>query len=75
VLIDDEGAAVGVTVRDDGPGIPEGRLAEAAADGRLGVSQSIHGRIRDLGGSVSLTSAAGAGTEVRLRVPRTGLRA
>jgi signal transduction histidine kinase len=75
VLIDDEGSAVGVTVRDDGPGIPEGRLAEAAADGRLGVSQSIRGRIRDLGGSVSFTSAAGAGTEVRLRVPRPGLQA
>ncbi|HXP21631.1 MAG TPA: DUF5931 domain-containing protein [Streptosporangiaceae bacterium] len=75
VLIDDEGAAVGVTVRDDGPGIPDGRLAEAAADGRLGVSQSIRGRIRDLGGSVSFTSSAGAGTEVRLRVPRVELRA
>jgi signal transduction histidine kinase len=75
VLIDDEGAAVNVTVRDDGPGIADGRLAEAAAAGRLGVSQSIGGRIRDLGGSVSIISAAGAGTEVRLRVPRAGLRA
>jgi signal transduction histidine kinase len=75
VLIDDEGTAVGVTVRDDGPGIPDGRLTQAAADGRLGVSQSIRGRIRDLGGSVSVTSAAGAGTEVRLRVPRAGIAA
>ena len=75
VLIDDEGAAVGVTVRDDGPGIPDGRLAEAAADGRLGISQSIRGRIRDLGGSVSIASASGSGTEVRLRVPRAGVPA
>jgi signal transduction histidine kinase len=75
VLIDDEGSAVGVTVRDDGPGIPDGRLATAAADGRLGVSQSIRGRIRDLGGSVSIASAPGSGTEVRLRVPRAGLPA
>lgn len=75
VLIDDEGAAVGITVRDDGPGIPDGRLAAAAADGRLGVSQAIHGRIRDLGGSVSIASVSGAGTEVRLRVPRAGLPA
>ena len=75
VLVDDEGAAVGVTVRDDGPGIPDGRLTEAAADGRLGVSQAISGRIRDLGGSVAITSSADAGTEVRLRVPRSGLPA
>lgn len=75
VLIDDEGAEVSVTIRDDGPGIPEGRLAEAAAEGRLGVSQSIRGRLRDLGGSAEITSEPGAGTEVRLRVPRTRTRA
>jgi signal transduction histidine kinase len=72
VLVDDEQAAVTITVRDDGPGIPPGRLSEAAAQGRLGVSHAIRGRIRDLGGSASVTSAAGAGTEVRLRVPRPG---
>jgi signal transduction histidine kinase len=70
VLIDDEGATVSVTIRDDGPGIPAGRLAQAAAEGRLGVSQSISGRIRDLGGSADISSTPGAGTEVRLRVPR-----
>ncbi|MGH3156364.1 MAG: hypothetical protein ACRDNF_07310 [Streptosporangiaceae bacterium] len=43
-----------VTIRDDGPGIPAGRLADAAADGRLGVSHAIRGRIRDLGGTVSI---------------------
>ena len=75
VLVDDEGAAVTVTVRDDGPGIPAGRLAEAAAEGRLGVSQSISGRIRDLGGSADISSTPGAGTEVRLRLPRAALPA
>jgi signal transduction histidine kinase len=70
VLVEDEPAAVTVTVRDDGPGIPEGRLAEAAIQGRLGVAQSIHGRIRDLGGTVEITSSPGEGTEVELRVPR-----
>ncbi len=75
VLVDDEGAAVTVMVRDDGPGIPAGRLAEAAAEGRLGVSQSISGRIRDLGGSADISSTPGAGTEVRLRLPRAALPA
>jgi signal transduction histidine kinase len=75
VLVDDEGEMVSVTIRDDGPGIPAGRLAEAAAEGRLGVSHSIRGRIRDLGGSADISSAADAGTEVRLRVPRTELPA
>jgi signal transduction histidine kinase len=70
VLLEDEPDAVTVTVRDDGPGIPEGRLAEAAAQGRLGVAQSIRGRIADLGGDVRITSAPGEGTEVEMRLPR-----
>lgn len=36
VLVEDEIGMVTVTVRDDGPGIPDGRLAAAAAAGRLG---------------------------------------
>jgi signal transduction histidine kinase len=70
VLVEDEGNQVTVTVRDDGPGIPDGRLAQAAMDGRLGVSQAIRGRVRDLGGTVSISSAPGTGTEVRLHIPR-----
>jgi signal transduction histidine kinase len=72
VLIDDEGAEVSVTIRDDGPGMTASRLAEAAAEGRLGVTHAICGRIRDLGGSADIASTPGAGTEVRLRVPRAG---
>jgi signal transduction histidine kinase len=71
VLVDDEGGTVSITIRDDGPGIQPGRLAEAAAEGRLGVSQSITGRMQDLGGGADIASTPGAGTEVRLRVPRT----
>ncbi|MEU5949479.1 DUF5931 domain-containing protein [Micromonospora sp. NPDC047465] len=70
VLIEDEGATVTVSVRDEGPGFPNGRLAEAAAEGRLGVARSIRGRLADLGGTVRITSAPGAGTEVELTVPR-----
>lgn len=69
VLIEDEPQTVTVSVRDDGPGIAPGRLAEAAAQGRLGVSQSIRGRIAEVGGTVRIISAPGEGTEIELRVP------
>lgn len=69
VLLEGWPDRVEVSVRDDGPGIPEGRLEAAAADGRLGVSQSIRGRIEDLGGTARLTTGAD-GTEWELVVPR-----
>lgn len=69
VLVEDEGATIVVTVRDSGPGIPAGRVDEAEAAGRLGISQSIRGRIRELGGEVTVSSAAGEGTEIEMRVP------
>jgi len=70
VLVEDEPDLIRVTIRDDGPGIPDGRLAEAAAAGRFGISHSISGRLRDLGGSAIISSVAGEGTEVELRLPR-----
>lgn len=70
ILLEDEPDEVLVTVRDDGPGIPPGRLADAEAEGRMGVALSIRGRLRDLGGSAELVSVPGQGTEVELRVPK-----
>jgi signal transduction histidine kinase len=70
LLVEDEPDAVTVSVRDDGPGIPPGRLEQAVRDGRLGVAQSIRGRVEDLGGTVCVESTPGQGTEVELRVPR-----
>ncbi len=58
-----------VDVRDEGPGIPEGRLQEAENEGRLGVSESIRGRIRDLGGTATLTTGD-HGTDWEFLVPR-----
>ncbi|MFI6229353.1 MacS family sensor histidine kinase [Micromonospora echinospora] len=70
VLLEDEGNLVRVSVRDAGPGIPPGRLDEAAAQGRLGVAQSIRGRLADLGGSTTITAHPGEGTEIELVLPR-----
>ncbi|MEU7902873.1 MacS family sensor histidine kinase [Actinoplanes sp. NPDC049118] len=70
VLVEDEPAEVTVSVRDEGCGIAPERLAEAEEQGRLGVAQSIRGRIADLGGTVRITSAPGQGTEVELTLPR-----
>jgi signal transduction histidine kinase len=70
VLVEDAPDLVRVTIRDDGPGIPDGRLTEAAAAGRLGISHSIRGRLRDLGGSAAISSAVGEGTTVELCLPR-----
>ncbi len=70
ILVEDEADAVVVSVRDDGPGFAAERLGQAEQEGRLGVSQSIRGRLRDLGGSAEISSAPGQGTEVELRVPR-----
>jgi signal transduction histidine kinase len=70
VLAEAEDDVVLVSVRDDGVGIREGRLSVARAAGRLGVAQSIVGRIEAVGGTVSIESRPDEGTEVEIRVPR-----
>jgi signal transduction histidine kinase len=70
VLLEDLGDSVTVSIRDDGAGIAEGRLEEAVAEGRVGVSKSIVGRMNWLGGSAKLHTGPGCGTEWELTVPR-----
>jgi signal transduction histidine kinase len=70
VLIEDDGDAVVVSVRDDGVGFDRDRLESARAAGRLGVASSVIGRMSAVGGTATVTSKPGAGTEVELRVPR-----
>ena len=73
VLVEAFDDRVEISVRDEGGGIPAGRLDEAAAAGRLGVAQSIRGRIADLGGTATLTTGA-FGTEWELVIPRRAER-
>ena len=70
VLLEAMADSVVVSVRDDGVGIAAGRLDAARDGGRFGVAQSIIGRIVAVGGTATLTSSPGAGTEVEINVPR-----
>ena len=70
ILLEDLDDSIVVSVRDDGSGIPTGRLEEAVGEGRVGVSKSIVGRMDWLGGSARLTTAPGRGTEWELTIPR-----
>ncbi|HST14551.1 MAG TPA: PspC domain-containing protein [Gaiellaceae bacterium] len=63
-----EDAAVAIYVRDRGVGFDQ---AAVAAD-RRGIAESIAGRLRAAGGSATITSSPGNGTEVELTMPRGG---
>ena len=57
---------VTVFVRDRGPGFDP----DADFPGRYGLAQSIRGRLARVGGTATIRSGAGTGTEVELTVPR-----
>jgi signal transduction histidine kinase len=62
-----EPAAVSLFVRDRGKGFDPG----AVAGDRKGLAESIHGRMARRGGSATVRSVPGEGTEVSLTMPRT----
>ena len=69
ILVEALETEVEVSVRDDGPGIAEGRLETAATEGRLGVRQSIVGRIESIGGTARCLSEPGLGCEWSFILP------
>jgi signal transduction histidine kinase len=69
VLLEASADQVQVTVRDEGPGFPLGRLEEAVGQGRLGVASSIRGRVAEVGGTATVSSGS-FGTVWELSVPR-----
>jgi signal transduction histidine kinase len=70
VLLEDLGEDVALTIRDDGPGVEDGQLADAERAGRMGVSCSIRGRVAELGGTLRLDTGPGRGTEWEVRLAR-----
>jgi two-component system NarL family sensor kinase len=63
-----EKQTVVLEARDDGSGIPTGRMREAVLEGHIGLA-TVSERVAVLGGSVVVESAAGAGTTVRVTLP------
>ena len=63
VTVTDEHDGLAVSIQDDGIGLDPGRKAEG-----LGL-RGIEERVRELGGTMRIRSAAGAGTTLNIRVP------
>jgi signal transduction histidine kinase len=70
VLLEDMGDSVEISVRDEGPGIPDGRLEAAEREGRLGVARSMRGRVQDVGGTIECETGEERGTEWIIKLPR-----
>ncbi|MFI1103189.1 PspC domain-containing protein [Streptomyces melanogenes] len=66
VFAEVEGRTVFVSVRDRGPGFD----LDAVPDDRMGVRESIIGRMQRNGGTARLRSVPGGGTEVELEMER-----
>ncbi|SCK28407.1 ATP-binding protein [Streptomyces sp. WMMB 322] len=66
VFTEVEGRTVFISVRDRGPGFDQ----DAVPEDRMGVRESIIGRMRRHGGTARLRSAPGEGTEVELEMER-----
>lgn len=70
ILLDQEADdEVILWVRDNGVGMSAEQVRQAAESGRMGIRDSIVGRMAALGGSAILKSSPGAGAEWELRFP------
>lgn len=66
-----DGAEISISVRDDGVGFDFDE-EKVTADGKLGITRSMRGRIEQIGGTMRIESAPGRGTEVEFRIPAEG---
>jgi signal transduction histidine kinase len=67
VYVEVEPTAISAFVRDRGAGFDPGVVDED----RRGIAESIKGRMERAGGTATVTTAPGEGTEVALRLPRS----
>ncbi|WP_069814568.1 ATP-binding protein [Streptomyces sp. TP-A0874] len=68
VFAEVDGGTAFVSIRDRGPGFDP----EAVPEDRMGVRESIIGRMRRHGGTARIRPAPGGGTEVELEMERAG---
>ena len=73
VFVEEDLDRLTLSVRDDGRGFvyDEARLR---AEGKGGLLKSMKGRVEDLGGTMTVTSAPGRGTEIEFVIPVQGER-
>ncbi|MGH4026784.1 MAG: MacS family sensor histidine kinase, partial [Pseudonocardiaceae bacterium] len=69
VLVEDLDEEVVLTIRRDGPA--DEQPAAVAANGQAGIARSIRGRVADLGGTLTVDTRPGQGTEWKVRLTRT----
>jgi signal transduction histidine kinase/PAS domain-containing protein len=68
VRVSREGDRVVLEVADDGAGLAPERLAEARAEGRIGLASCLE-RMEAVGGTLRVEGSSGSGTRVRAEAP------
>lgn len=69
LLVEREADELVLSIRDNGVGATAEQMDGAFERGRLGVRESIRGRIASLGGQARLSAAPGRGVEWEFRIP------
>ncbi|MEL4504167.1 ATP-binding protein [Luteococcus sp. H138] len=69
VLLEMEGDQLIISLRDNGVGMSREQVEVASTTGRMGIHDSIMGRIGDIGGVAVARSQPGRGVEWEFRIP------
>jgi signal transduction histidine kinase len=68
VFVEEDERGIALSIRDDGAGFVYDE-DELRAAGKAGLLKSMKGRVEDLGGTMTVTTAPGKGTEIEFVVP------